>query len=412
MGRFQYQARDSHGDLATGALNAATLEEAGRMLRAQGKFIVRLQPTTDAPAATEKTGAEHQPKRSRSAVKREEVIHFTQQLAVMIETGVPISEALECLKMQTQTHAFAVVLDDVTSSVQGGAQLSVALRRHPAVFPAIMVSLVRASEVSGTMGPMLERVAGYLTKEMHTLRQVRSALTYPIFMLLMATTVTGFLLAVVLPKFATIYEGRGATLPAPTRLLMGINDVITLYWWALLLVAGVLAGGFMYFRQTTKGRHTIDWLKLNIPIIRNLYTQLYISRACRTMGTMLSSGVSMLDMIAVVRDVTDNVHFQDMWDQVDHRLKAGAQFSDTLASSKLVPKSVSQMVRSGERSGRLGQVLNRVAEFSEQEFDRAVKTTTQFIEPVMVGVMGAVVGFIAIALLLPIFSVGKVVGGQ
>jgi len=411
MGRFQYQARDSRGEMATGALMAPSLEEASRILRAQGKFIVRLQPTAEAPAS-EKVAAENQPRRSKSKVKREEVIHFTQQLAVMIETGVPISEALQCLREQAQTHAFAAVLDDVTSSVQGGSQLSAALRRHPAVFPAIMVSLVRASEVSGTMGPMLERVSGYLTKELHTMRQVRSALTYPIFMLVMAATVTGFLLAVVLPKFATIYEGRGATLPAPTRLLMGINDVIVMYWWAILIGGGALGFAIMMFRQSVRGRRAIDWLKLNIPIIRNLYTQLYISRACRTMGTMLSSGVSMLDMIAVVRDVTENVHFQEMWDQVDQRLKGGAQFSDTLAASKLVPKSVSQMVRSGERSGRLGQVLSRVAEFSEQEFDRAVKTTTQFIEPLMVGVMGMVVGFIAIALLLPIFSVGKVVGGQ
>lgn len=417
MARFQFQARDSRGQVASGALVATSLEEASKQLRAQGKFIVKLSESRDAGPSADATPAPTQSTtkpapRGRGGVKREEVILFAQQLAVMVETGVPISEALECAATQAQTPQFSAVLKEVATAVQAGQPLSVALARHGGVFPPVMISLVKASEISGTMGPMLERVAGYLNKELATLRQVRGAMTYPAFMFGMSVCVTGFLLTFVLPKFAVIYQGKGATLPGPTRFLLGLSDGLTEYWYLWLLGLAAIIGGAVLSQRTARGRYALDWLKLHAPIFKHLFTQLYVSRSCRTMGTMLAAGVSVLDMVAVVREVTPNALYQKMWDDVDQRLRQGAQLSDPLAASGLMPKSVTQMIKSGEKSGRMGPVLARVSEFTEQEFDRAVKQATQFIEPVMVAAMGLLVGFVAIALLLPIFNVGRVMAGD
>lgn len=408
MPRYLYQARDGHGEMATGVIAASDLESAGQSLRSEGKFVIKLKQVLDDPTDSDALSLDQHARK----VTRKDVIFFAHQISVMIETGVPISQALDCIVEQAANPSFKKVLREVTDHVQAGGELSVALRRFPRCFPNVMISLVKASEISGTMGAMLERVSTYLAKEEKTRRQARGALMYPLCMIGMALAVTVFLLAFVLPKFAKIYESRQAALPAPTQLLLFLSNSLVHYWYLWIGGAGVLlVSGYIYF-HSEQGRRMLDWLKLNIPILKHLFVTMYVSRATRTMGTMIASGVSMLDTIAIVRDVTNNVYYQRMWDQVDQSLRQGLQLSDPLFESPLFPRSVVQMIRSGEKSGRLGQVLNRVADYSETEFDDAVKQTTQFIEPVMMVVMGSFVGFVAISLLLPIFSVGRVVSGN
>jgi type IV pilus assembly protein PilC len=230
-------------------------------------------------------------------------------------------------------------------------------------------------------------------------------------MLVMAVSVTIFLLAFVLPKFAGIYASRGAALPAPTRLLLAISEGLIGYWYLWTLLAIVVGGVVMMLPRVDAGRRFLDYLKLNVPLAKQLFTQLYITRATRTMGTMIAAGVTMLDMIDIVKQVTNNIYYQDLWDEVDDRLRQGSQLSDPLFASPLFPRTIAQMIYSGEKSGQLGKVLARISDFTEAEFDQTVKNTTQFIEPLMVGVMGTIIGFIAISLLLPIFSVGNVVAG-
>jgi type IV pilus assembly protein PilC len=413
MPRFLYQARDGRGESLTGVVQAVSLEEAGRMLRGEGKFIVKLAPTADeapAGAASEAPAAGSCARHGK--VKRGEVIYFAHQLAVMMQTGVPLSEALQCCVDQAQNPAFKAVLDDVAKSVQAGGEFSSALHKYPKVFPTVMPSLIRASEVSGTMGTMLDRIAGYMTKEAATIKHIRSAMMYPLFMMAMALGVTIFLLAFVLPRFAKIYTAKKAVLPAPTRLLLFLSDSLVSYWWLWLALAIAGSVGGYFFSKSPSGRRFFDYLKLHTPIIKHVFTQFYLSRACRTMGTMTAAGVAMLDMVAIVKQVTQNVYYDELWDAVDDRLRAGSQLSEPLFASPLVPRSIAQMIYSGEKSGRLGQVLTRVAEFTEEEFDRVVKTATQFIEPLMIGVMGGLIGFVAISLLLPIFTVGKVMAGK
>ena len=407
MARFLYKARDGTGALATGVVAAISADVAGQMLRAEGKYIVNLREVHEEPQDPAVIAVEDHARH----VRRQDVIFFAHQMSVMLETGVPISEALNCIVEQTGNPHFREVLKSIADHVQAGGEMSVALKRFPQTFPSIMTSLIHASEISGTMPTMLERISRYLDKEERTRRQVKHALSYPCMMIIMALSVSMFLLTFVLPKFAKIYESRSAVLPAPTRLLLGVSNSLINYWflWAAGAVL-VLVGGYLFAASKT-GRRTLDHAKLHLPIFRHLFTNLYLSRACRAMSTMITAGVPMLDTIAIGRQVTNNVYYQQLWDQVDEAVKQGLQLSDPLGRSNLVPKSIVQMIRSGEKSGRLAQVLGRVAEHTEDEFDQAVKTTTQFIEPDMVVLMGSLVGFVAIALLLPIFNISKVVAG-
>lgn len=339
------------------------------------------------------------------------IINVVNQLAVLIDTGVPLSEALQGITDRTIEPKFRELLQSVTDDVRSGNPLSTALAEYPKAFPPIMLALLRASEASGTMSAMLNRIALYLTKENQTAKQVRGALTYPMFMFAMCIGVTVFLLTVVLPQFAGIYANRGAALPAPTRFLMAVSGQLVDYWAFYSGGTVALAVGLHFWSRTRLGGIQIDWLKLNTPILSNVFRKLYLSRACRTIGTMLETGVSLLETISIVRGVTRNKYYDRLWDEVDSDLRNGNPLSNVLYESPMIPDQIAQMIESGEKSGRLSQVFSRVADFAEEDFDQAVKTATQFIEPLMIVLMGSIIGFVAVALLIPIFSVGKVVAG-
>jgi type IV pilus assembly protein PilC len=407
MPQFLYQARDVHGAMVSGVIAAADLSEAGHTLRGEGKFIVKLAEGDEAELQARSLTLEERYRR----IRRDDVIHFTHQMSVMIETGVTLGEALESVAGQAGNEHLRAVLQDVSDAVQSGQSFSRALARHPRVFPALMVSMVTASETSGTMGTMLQRVSGYLTKERNTLRSVRGAMTYPIVMTVVALAVTVFLLIFVLPRFGRIYADRGALLPGPTRVMLGASELITTYWYVWIPSIGALIGGLIYVCCQPWGRRGMDWLKLHTPILGPMFERLYLTRACRTMGTMISAGVPMLDMVAIVKDVTKNSYYEELWDAVDGQLRQGCQLSSALFASPLIPNPVSRMVHSGEKAGRLGPVMDKIAEFAEHDFDESVKRVTEFIEPAMVTLMGLLIGFVAISLLLPIFSVGRVMAG-
>lgn len=435
MAQFQYKARDGRGQLNTGTIAAPNASQAGAILRGQGMFVVAIQqaagkaakaarsvsqpkasshaPSKPAPKAIRQDADDDdwEPSVGRQKIRRQDVITFSHQLAVMVDTGVSISEALSCCADQSESDGFKMVLQDVADEVRGGRELSAALSQHDKIFPSVMVSLVRASEMSGTMGKMLDRISKYMAKEAVTARKIKSALTYPAIMITAVLIITSGLLLFVLPRFASIYANRGAALPAPTRFLMGLSNSVQNFWWAyLLVIAGIIATCVMGF-TTERGRVVVDKLKLNTPVIGMLFRKLYVTRSMRTLGTMLEAGVPILDMIPIVRSVTNNTQFDLFWDEVDERLRNGSQLSAPFFSNELIPRSVAQMIFAGEKSGRLGDVMYKVAEYTEDEFDEQVKQATNYIEPAMVVTLGAIIGFVAIALLLPIFQVSSVASG-
>jgi type IV pilus assembly protein PilC len=330
----------------------------------------------------------------------------------MLETGVPLTEALDSFCAQTPRREFKQVLGALRDDIHSGEPLSLAMSRWPRVFPPLMISLMKASEASGTMAMMLGRVGSYLGKERRTARQIRGALAYPLFMMVSALAMTVFLMAFVLPRFARIYEARAATLPAPTKVLLGISTFITGEFLVYGPILAVVTVGLALFLRAPRGRRLLDWLRLNAPVLRTLYGQLYVTRATRTMGTLLAAGVNLLDIIDICRGVTSNAYYADLWDRMERGIREGRQLSDAVLACPHVPPNVASMIASGERSGRLPAVMERIADFSEQELDAAVKQVTSFIEPLMIAIMGLVVGGVAMALLLPIFSMGRVMTGH
>lgn len=408
---YTFKARDASGQVTSGTMVAASTQEVSERLREDGKFALAVHDKA-LRASTELDATQIRRNQAARNVKRDDVIAFCQQLSVMLETGVPIGEAIDAFHRLTPRREFKIVLEVIKDDIFGGEQLSVAMAKWPRVFPSMVISLMKASEASGTLGLMLGRVGTYLAKERRTAKQIRGALGYPMFMVMMSLLMTGFLVAFVLPRFAKIYEQRSASLPTPTRMLLGTSEFLLEYYllYGPLLVGAVV--GMLIWRRYPSGRHVIDWIKLHLPVIAPMYVQLNVTRAMRTMSTLLAAGVNLLDIIDICRGVTTNVYYQRMWTNMENGVREGNQLSDALIGTSLIPANVASMICSGERSGRLAEVTEKIAEFTEEELDAAVKTVTSFVEPIMIIVMGLVVGGIALALLLPVFSMGKIMTGS
>ncbi len=407
---YGYKARDKTGTVVTGTLIASSPEEVNARLRAEGKFVFEVEAN---PMRVDAQLDRKQIQRAEAAkrVKREDVIAFCQQLSVMLETGVPLSEAMEAFSDQTPSRDFREVLVVVRDDLDGGEPLSTSMMKWPRIFPSMMISLMRASEASGTMALMLGRVGEYLSKERQTARQVKGALAYPLFMMVASLAMTVFLMAFVLPRFATIYGERAASLPTPTKILLAMSNFITTeyLWYGPLGILAVAA--LVVWLKTLSGRRAADWVRLNLPGLRVMYRQLYITRASRTMATLLGTGVNVLDVIDICRGVTNNAHYDRLWDTMADEIRNGRQMSDAVFQYKFVGANVASMISAGERSGRLPEVMERISQFSQEELDASVRQVTAYIEPVMIILMGVVIGSVALALLLPIFSMGKVMAG-
>jgi type IV pilus assembly protein PilC len=408
---FAWKARDIHGRELSGSQVAANEDEVASALRTQGLFITAIDPELLLKGEIEEVKDDIMTAIAQRRVKQDDVIAFCQQLAVMLETGVPLAESLDALAKQTKQKEFRDVLTNIFDDVYGGDALSTALARRKRVFPKIVVSLVRAAELSGTLPMMLERVANYLSRERKTIREVKGAMTYPLIMGFTAIVVTALIVTFVLPRFAKIYEMRSATLPMPTKILMGISDGLLGTWMYWIPAVAAIIVSLILWYKTPSGRGAFDWLKLKTPIVGPMFSQLYTTRASRTLSTLLAAGVGILDAIGICRDVTDNVQFNRLWTDMENNVRNGNALSDAVFDSPYVPSYVASMMASGERAGKLPTVMDRVASFTDEELESRVKSVSAMIEPLMILVMGGVVGGVAIAMLLPIFSMSKVISG-
>lgn len=400
---FAYRARNVRGEAISGIAEARSEGDALRQLQRDGLTVTDIRlgaKATDVDAV--------RVRHSANQVKREEVISLSSQLSVMLETGVPLGEALEAYVRQTRSRHLRKVMEVVTARITGGMPFSSAISDFPRMFPPLMVSLMEASEASGTMGMMLGRIADYLGKERRTARQIKGALSYPLVMITLAIVVTGFLIAWVLPRFAKIYDSRAAALPTLTRFVMKISDTMTQHWLILSLVLGLIVGVLLSLRLFDAGVRFVDTIKLRTPVIGPIFTRFYLTRACRTLGTLLASGVGLVDGIRIVKGTTNNAHWRDLWTRIEISMNSGHTVSEVVTGSWLIPPPVAQMIAAGERTGRLPEVLDRIADSTEHEFEDAVKNATQMLEPAMIIFMGITIGGIAIALLLPIFNVASV----
>ena len=352
------------------------------------------------------TRARHTP--APKKVKHDQVIFLASQLSIMVDTGVPLDEALDSIAEQTDHSGLKVLVTDISERVKGGNEFSGALESHPKIFDTLFISLMRASEASGTMGEMLVRASDYMESERETRKRVKGAMIYPASMMSFCVLVVIGLMVFILPRFEKIYAGKGATLPLPTRILMGISAALIDYWPFIIAgLAGLITAAVLYFRSPG-GKMLLDKLRISMPIIGPMYRKACLARSLRTLATMVSSGVSMLEGLAITATAAGNYYYRKIWTDLAESVKEGSNLADPLYESKLIPRTVSQMISAGEKTGRLGMVMERIARHCEEDLKIAVKAITMMIEPIMIIVMGLIVGGIAMALLLPVFSIAKV----
>jgi len=401
MQDFAYEARNEQGQLVSGILSAQDVEQAGQMLSERSLFVVRVAVDF----------SQSKRSRERGHASREQVAWCMSQLSVMVETGITFSEALSCLSRQAVEPRLKLILEQVSKSVEEGRPFSEALEMFPRSFPPTLTALIRASEMSGSLAQMLRRSSAYLMNDVRTVKQARGAVIYPAFILVVCVTVTVFLLTVILPKFAGIFAARHAVLPGPTRFLMAISSNLVSNWYlwiAAMLACFVVAA---IWSRTAVGKRQRDSLLLLTPVISNVCHAFYQSRTFRTMAILLEAGVPLVEIIRFVRASVDNVHYRQLWEQVDEEIRRGGRMSGPLLASPLIAEPIAQMIDCGERSGKLGFVFTRLSEFVEEEYSETMKNALRFIEPAMILFMGVVVGFIAAALMLPLFQISRVAAG-
>src|SRR6185436_5943361 len=393
---FTYKVRDALRKTSEGTLEAASREEATSKLRKDGFLVVEL--------AEEDEGLELLPKR----IKQSDIIFLTSQLAVMVDTGITLSAAMQIIAAQEENKTLKKVLVDLTTRVEGGEDFSSALARHSKHFDKTYISLVKASEQTGTLGEMLENISEHLRKQLETRQKVKAAMAYPGIMLTLAVGVTIFMLTYVLPKFTPLFNRKGMKLPIATKVLMAASDALLHYWylWLLGIVALVLA--YVFGSKTEAGRKFLDGIKLNLPIIGQLNRKIIVSRSMRTLGTMIGAGVSMLDAIRLAAEVSGNIYYEQIWLHVLDQITQGKRVAESLVgNNKLFPSTLVQMIASGEETGKLDKVLAKVSNYYDREVETSIKSATSMIEPILIVGMGIVVGSIAMGLLLPIFQLSR-----
>jgi type IV pilus assembly protein PilC len=407
MPQYSYQARNGSGGVEAGGVAAADAATAAAMLRGKGLHVMQL-----APAASAARLASLGEKLSwTSGPGKKEILDFTTQLAVMVRAGISIRQALDGISEQTANVKFKKILLQIKADIESGRQFSEAISKHPKLFGPLYLSMVRASEMSGAFARMLDRIAAYLQQELETRKLVIGASIYPGIIATMAIGVTVFLLTFVLPRFAGVFEGKEEALPGPTKFLMSLSDFMVGYWWIILILAAAAIGGFLMFVRTELGGFWWDRAKLSMPVAKRMFRALYISRSLHTMGELLNAGVPMLDTLAITGDISGNRLFRRMWRSVHSSVRQGRKIQTQLGKSNLLPKSVIQMVAAGEDSGKLGEVLDEVSDYYHRVLRDAIKAVTSMIEPLMIVLMGSVVGFIAMAIILPIFKMSSLVSG-
>ena len=398
MPTYVYQGRTSLKGVVSGELVAESRGELTRTLSKQGILVTSVQRKMFRLNL-----------RFWSPVRSSELSTFTRQFATMIDAGLPLMQCLHTLREQTTKEKFHEIIGQVADSVEAGKTLAEALAQHPKVFSSLYVHLVEAGELGGMLDRILQRLAVYLEKANSLKRKIRGAMVYPALISVVAVGGTIFMLTTIVPTFAKLFREFGETLPAPTRLVLAIS---TLLQHNILLIIGfviALVLGLRYFYRTKTGRRKIDRLLLKLPIFGNLLRKSAISRFSRTLSTLLSSGVAILESLDITAKTAGNTVVQEAVTKARSRIAEGQTISEPLKESGVFPPMVTQMVAIGERTGQMDNMLSKIADFYDEQVDVAVAALTSVLEPIIVICMGVVVGGILIAMYLPMFDLISVI---
>lgn len=396
MPLYAYKAIDTaSGRMVQSTIEGESEQSVAAKLREQSLHIAEIKQ-----AKSTKTGGV-----GKKKIKPKSLVVFSRQFATMIDAGIPILRCLDILQGQCKDLALKTTLEVITVDVKGGMTLNEAMAKHPDVFNRLYVNMIKAAELGGILDLILDRLAQFLEYEAEVRGKIKSAMTYPVLVLVFSQIMLFALFTFVLPKFKDIFTGMNAEMPVVTKFLFGIGDFMQAYWWAIILMG---VGGFIGMKQwikTPQGRYRWDFIKLRIPVVGDLTLKMSVARFSRTFGTLINSGVPMMRSLEIVGETLGNLVLAQAIDTTRNSLKEGNKLSVPLTASGLFPTMVTTMIDVGEESGRLPEMLVKVGEFYDQEVEQTVKGLTSMIEPLLIIFLGCVVGFIAISIMVPIFSI-------
>ncbi len=402
MAKFQWEAATRAGEPRKGVMEAADAEAVEARLKGEGLSIKKVKRERRDIQIQIGTG-----------VGPKDLQIFTRQMATMIDAGLPLVQCLDMLANQTDNKSFGRILFQIKASVEQGSTFSDALRKHPKVFDELFVNLVGAGEVGGILDTILNRLAVYIEKNVKLKGQIKSAMFYPVGILVVALGVIAVMMIKVIPTFEAMYKDFGnATLPGPTQVVINISHFFVSKWWMIFL--GIIGSivGLTFLRRTEGGHEAFDQVMLRLPVIGPLLRKIVVARFTRTLGTLLASGVPILDALEICGKTAGNRVVQRGIMKARAKISEGHDMAGPLMESKVFPSMVVQMIGVGEQTGAMDQMLQKVADFYEEEVDTAVSSMTSLIEPIMMAFLGIVVGGLIIAMYLPIFKLaGNIQGG-
>src|SRR5829696_6709762 len=399
MPTFAYAGRTRAGQTVTGEHMADTMDAAVAALRRQQIQITKIDAV--------KAKAEAKPKALKKggvSVPSKNLAIFTRQFSVMIDAGLPLVQCLDILGKQEPHKGFSTAILKVREDVESGAALADAMAKHPKTFDALYSNMIAAGEAGGILDTILKRLAVYIEKNVKLKGDVKSAMIYPIAVITIAAIVVAAILWKVIPTFASLFAGLGAQLPLPTRIVMKASDLLVAYGWILIVVLGLLGYAIKSYYGTDKGRRIIDAIMLKVPILGNILRKVAVARFCRTLSTLLASGVPILDGLDITAKTAGNAVIEDAIQVTRSSIERGETISAPLRETNVFPSMVVQMINVGETTGALDAMLSKIADFYEDEVGTAVAGLLTLMEPVMIAFLGVIVGGIVIAMYLPIFD--------
>lgn len=398
--KFNYKARTPTGELQSGIVEASSQEAAVTTLQSYDLVVVGIEPVATGVSLKREI-------KFFSRVKKEEIVIFSRQLSVLFDAQVPLLESLKTLAAQTESKTFKKVITDIAEEVDAGTSFSQALERYPKLFSNFYISVVKAGEASGRLQEVLNYLADHEEKNYDLNKKVRGAMIYPAFIVFSLVAVAFVMMIFVVPQLTEIFEETGAELPFLTRVIINVSTFMESFWW-LVLIGGIGLGifGWLYWR-TPQGRALWDLFLIKIPVFKNIFQKIYLTRFSENLSTLVKGGIPIIQALTITGSVVGNTVYKEVIEEAREAVRRGGGISTVLQTNKNIPKLVSQMVRVGEETGSLEIILAKVASFYQKDVDNMVNNLTALIQPVLILILGTAAGLLVAAILLPIYNLSS-----
>ena len=417
MPKFKYTAIDQKGKQKTGNIDASNPDEARLKVSSMGLMPTNVEQSVETRSSK---SSKTRNSKGKSAgftfgriIKPLELAIFTRQLATLLQANLPLLRSLEVMIRQERNVRFKACLEQIAEQVRSGSKFSDGLKQHPKVFDRLYINMISAGEAGGVLDVVLSRLAGFMEKAQKTKSKVKSAMTYPVVVICVAVLIVFLLMVIVVPKFQSIFDDMlgGVPLPTPTRLVVLISEFLGENFLLTVAIVIGLIVGFKLLARTSIGARALNWLTIHLPKVGSLVRKVNIARITRTFGTLLSSGVPILQALTITKDITGNIYYANAIGRIHDCVRDGESLSTQMSRESVFPDMVTSMVDVGEETGELSDMLTRIADNYDEDVDNAVEGITSIIEPVMIVFLAVVVGFIVIALFLPIVEIIKQLSG-